>query len=225
MDRVAFMEEVWTVVQCYRTQSILKTGHTRPLIKEILDKLEECEGRMSELLIDLTTDESEANSPIKMMHQESNEEVVYLSRTRKETMQSEMKIDNINDIKMKLGSKVALRKTGKAKVGSEPPTKTANSAKRKGVEDAVNMRLGDERLPSTSNTVTDVAMVLPIFMAGLRLASFKTKRSDRTPTGATLEMETLSPCGESVLRDFKPSCMNHGKGRVVGKLTPWNNIN
>ena len=39
-------------------------------------------------------------------------------------------------------------------------------------------------------------------------------------TGATLEMEILSQCGESTLRDFKPSCMNHGKGSVVGQLIP-----
>ena len=37
-------------------------------------------------------------------------------------------------------------------------------------------------------------------------------------TGATLEMEILSQCGESTLEDFKPSPMNHGKGIVVGQL-------
>ena len=69
LDRVAFMEEVWTVVQSYGTQSILKVGLNRPLMREVLDKLDECEGRLSELLIDLATDESEANSPIKMTPQ------------------------------------------------------------------------------------------------------------------------------------------------------------
>ena len=29
MNIVAFMEEVWTVVQCYATQSMLKTGLNR----------------------------------------------------------------------------------------------------------------------------------------------------------------------------------------------------
>ena len=33
-------------------------------------------------------------------------------------------------------------------------------------------------------------------------------------------MEILSPCGESTLKDFKPSPMNHGKGSVVGQLVP-----
>ena len=87
LDRVAFMEEVWTVVQSYGTQSILKVGLNRPLMRENLDKLDECEGRLSELLIDSATDESEANSPIKMTPQEDKGEVVYLSRTRKGTMQ------------------------------------------------------------------------------------------------------------------------------------------
>ena len=69
LDKVAFMEEVWTVVQSYGTQSILKVGLDRPLMREILDKLDECEGRLSELLIDSATDESEVNSPIKMTPQ------------------------------------------------------------------------------------------------------------------------------------------------------------
>ena len=73
MDRVAFMEEVWTVVQCY-------------LMQEILDELDECEGRMTESLIDSALDENETNSPINIMHQESNEKVVYLCRTRKGTI-------------------------------------------------------------------------------------------------------------------------------------------
>ena len=40
LDRVAFMEEVWTVVQSYGTQSILKIGLNRPLMREVLDKLD-----------------------------------------------------------------------------------------------------------------------------------------------------------------------------------------
>ena len=52
LDRVAFMEEVWTVVQSYGTQSILKVGLNRPLMREVLDKLDECKGRLSELLIE-----------------------------------------------------------------------------------------------------------------------------------------------------------------------------
>ena len=83
LDRLAFMEEVWGVVQSYGTQSIMKTGLNRPLMLEVLDKLDECEGRLSELLIDSATDESEANSPIKMTQQDDKGEVVYLSRTRK----------------------------------------------------------------------------------------------------------------------------------------------
>ena len=115
MDRVAFMEEVWTVVQSNGTQSILKMGLNRPLMREVLDKLDECEGRLSELLIDSATDESEANSSIKMTPQEDKKEVVYLSRTRKGTMRSKILIDRINEMKMKPGSKVTLRKLGKTK--------------------------------------------------------------------------------------------------------------
>ena len=70
LDRVAFMEEVWTVVQSYGTESILKVGLNRPLMPEVLDKLDECEERLSELLIDSATDESDVNSPIKMTPQE-----------------------------------------------------------------------------------------------------------------------------------------------------------
>ena len=110
MDRVAFMEEVWTVVQSYGTQSILKLGLNRPLMREVLDKLDNCEGRLSELLIDSATDKSEANSPIRMTPQEEKGEVVYLSRTHKGTMRSKLVIDTIKEMKIKLGSKVTLRK-------------------------------------------------------------------------------------------------------------------
>ena len=65
MDRVASMEDFWTVVQCYGTQSMLKTGLNRPLRQEAIDKLDEREEGLSELLIDLATDESEISSPIK----------------------------------------------------------------------------------------------------------------------------------------------------------------
>ena len=68
--------------------------------------------------------------------------------------------------------------------------------------------------------LTDVAMVPPILMAGIKSTGYKTKKSDRTLTGATLEIEILSQCGESTMKDFKQSPMNHGKGSVVGQLVP-----
>ena len=142
------MEEVWTVVQSYGTQSILRIGLNRPLMREVLNKLDECEGRLSELLIDSATDESEANSPIKMTPQEDKEEEVYLSRTQKGTMRSKMVIARINEMKIKLGSKVTLRKAGKSKVDSEISIKIVNSAKRKRVEEAIDMGQGDDRLPA-----------------------------------------------------------------------------
>ena len=60
------------------------------------------------------------------------------------------------------------------------------------VEDAVDMGHGDDRSPVTSKTMNDEAMVPPILMAGLGSAIYKTKRSDRTLTGATLELGILS---------------------------------
>ena len=75
---------------------------------------------------------------------------------------------------------------------SELSAKAVNSARQKRFEDVMDMRQGDDRLPGPSTTMTDVTMVPPILMAGLKLASYKTKRSDRTLTGATLEMEILS---------------------------------
>ena len=157
MDRVAFMEDVWKVVQSYGTQSILKIVLNRRLLREVLHKLDECEGRLSELLIDLATDESEANSPIKMTPQENKGEVVCLSRTRKGTMRSKMVINRINEVKMKLGSKVTLRKAAKTKVDSEISMKAVNSAKRKRVGEAMDMGHGDDRLPGTNRMLTDVA--------------------------------------------------------------------
>ena len=208
------------VVQSYGTQSILKTGLNQPLMREVLDKLDDCEGRLSELLIDSATDESEANSPIKMTPQDDTGEVVYLSRTRRGTMRSKLVIDKINAMKMKLGSIVIPRRVGKTKVDSEISMKAVNSAKRKRVEEVMDLGQGDYQLPGTDKMLTDIAMVPPILMAGIKSTGYKSKRSDRTLTGATIEMEILSQCGESKMKDFKPSPMNHGKGNVAGQLVP-----
>ena len=172
------------------------------------------------LLIDSATDESEANSPIKMTALEDKGEVVYLSRTRKGTMRSKLVLDMINEMKMKLGSKVIPRRAGKTKVDSEISIKAVNSAKRKRVEEVMDLGQGDYQLPGTDRMLTDVAMVPPILMAGIKSTCYKSKRSDRTLTGATLEMEILSQCGESTMKDFKPSSMNHGKRSVAGQLVP-----
>ena len=209
------MEEVWTVVQNYGTQSILKTGLNQPLKREVLDKLDDCEGRLSELLIDSATDESEANSHIKMIPQDDKGEVVYLSRTRRGTMRSKLVIDKINAMKMKLGSRVMPRRVGKTKVDSEISMKAGNSAKRKRDEEVMDLGQGDYQLSGTDKMLTDIAMVPPILMAGIKSTGYKSKRSDRTLTGATLEMEILSQGGESTIKDFKPSPMNHGKGSVA----------
>ena len=75
-------------------------------------------------------------------------------------------------------------------------------------------------MPGTVRKLTDVAMVPPNLMAGIKSTGYKSNRSDRTLTGATLEMEILSQCGESTMKDFKPSPMNHGKGSVAGQLAP-----
>ena len=103
---------------------------------------------------------------------------------------------------MKLGSKVTLRKVGKTKVDSEISIKAVNSAKRKRVEEAMDLGQGDDRLPGTDRMLTDDAMVPPILMAGIKSTGYKTKKSDRTLTGATLEMEILTQCGESTMKDF-----------------------
>ena len=133
-------------------------------------------------------------------------------------MQSKMAIDRINEMKMKLGSKVTLEKAGKTEVDAEISIKAVNSAKKNALRKPWTW--DDDRLPETDRMLTDVAMMSPILMAGLKPASYKTKRSDSTLTGATLEMEILNQCGESTLKDFKPSLMYHGNGSVVGQLFP-----
>ena len=101
---------------------MLKTGPNRPLMHKIQDKLDECEEIMSEFVIDSATDDGDTNSPINVTHQESNEGMVNLSKTKKGIMRSKMVIDKINDMKMTLGSKITLRKTGKTNMDSEPLT-------------------------------------------------------------------------------------------------------
>ena len=59
---------------------MLKAGLNRPLMREILDKLNECKGRLSELLIDSGTDESEVNSAIKGARQEGRPQQTFDAR-------------------------------------------------------------------------------------------------------------------------------------------------
>ena len=103
---------------------------------------------------------------------------------------------------------------------SEISIKAVNSMKRKRDEEAMDLGQGDDRLPGTDRMLTDVAMMPPILMAGIKSTGYEPKTSDLTLTGATLEMEILSQWGESTMKDFKPSPMNHGKGSVVGQLVP-----
>ena len=112
------------------------------------------------------------------------------------------------------------RSVGNAKVELEISMKAVSSAKRKRVEEAVDLGHGDYQIPGTDRMLTDVAMVPPILMAWIKSTENKSKMSDRTLTGATLEMEILSQCGESTMKDFKPSPMNHGKGSVAVQLVP-----
>ena len=101
---------------------MLKTGLIRPLMREILDKTDESEGRVSELLIDSATDESEVNSTIKATQQERG------SRILVQISKGNNVIDKINEMKTKLGSKVSLRETGKKKLDSETSAMAVNSA-------------------------------------------------------------------------------------------------
>ena len=80
-------------------------------------------------------------------------------------MRSKTVIVRINEMQMKLGSKVTLRKTAKTKVHSETSMKAVNSAKRKRVEEAIDLEQGDDQLPGTDRMLTDVAMVPSILMA------------------------------------------------------------
>ena len=135
-------------------------------------------------------------------------------------MRSKLVIDKINEMKMKLGSRVMPRRVGKTKVDSEISVKAVNSAKRKRVEEVMDLGQGDYQLSGTDNMLTDITIVPPILMAGIKSSGYKSRRSDRTLTGATLEMEIISQCGESTVRAFKPSPMNRGKGSVAGQLVP-----
>ena len=84
-----------------------------------------------------------------------------------------MVIDRINEMKMKLGSKVTLRKRAKKKMDSEISMKAVNSAERKRVEEALDLGQGDDRFPGTDRMLTDVAMVPTILMAGKKISQLQ----------------------------------------------------
>ena len=54
-------------------------------------------------------DESETKSPIKITSQERNDEVVYLSRTRKKAKRFILVVEKINELRIKLCRKVMMR--------------------------------------------------------------------------------------------------------------------
>ena len=62
--------------------------------------------------------------------------------------------------------------------------------------------------------MTEIVIAADILMAGL-WAKYRTKMSDRTLIGATIEMKIWSQYGDSTLDDFKPSKMSHGKGSAT----------
>ena len=83
---------------------------------------------------------------------------------------------------MKLGSKVIPRRAGKTKVDSEISMRAVNSAKRKRVEEVMDSGQGDYQLPGTDRILSDVAIVPPILMAGIK-STGKSKRSDWSNLG------------------------------------------
>ena len=128
-----------------------------------------------------------------MTRQEGNKDLVNLSRTRKGTMRSKLVVKKINNLKLKMGSTVMLRKTVQREMSSEPPAKAANTAKGKQREDAVDMGQDDHRLQATSEIMVNKTMIPPILMAELRsTANYKTNKSDCSLTRAALEIEMLS---------------------------------
>ena len=66
---------------------MLKMELNRPLMHEILENVDDCEWRLSELLIDSETDESEGNFPIKPAYQENNEVVYVQDEKRNNSLQ------------------------------------------------------------------------------------------------------------------------------------------
>ena len=102
--------------------------------------------------------------------------------------------------------------------------KAVNSAKRKRVEEVMDLRQGDYQLPGTDKMLTDIAMVPPILMAGIKSTGYKSKRSDRNLTGATLEIEILSQCGESSIfrrrnEDYAKNTCSRGSALRKNRVT------
>ena len=78
------------------------------------------------------------------------------------------------------------------------------------MEDADDLGQGNDRSMGTSKA-TDLSAVPRFLFAGKTSASYNAKWSDHTITGATLEMEMLSQWGDSTVKDFKSSRINHGR--------------
>ena len=80
--------------------------------------------------------------------------------------------------------------------------KDVNSAKRMRVRVVMEMGQGHNKLPCTSRTMTDVTIVPPILMTGLRSASYiRPKEVTALLLELALEKETLSQRGENTFHD------------------------
>ena len=114
------------------------------------------------MLIDSATDESEANSPQDDAARRQRRSGI--SVESQERMRSKLVIAKINEMKMKLGRKVVLRKSGNTKVDSEISIKAVNSAKRKHVEQTMHKAYWT--LPSSEMQAETIEqMVSPLWKA------------------------------------------------------------
>ena len=90
-------------------------------------------------------------------------------------MRSKMVIERIHEIKFKLGSKVMGRIAGKVNVNPESPARTANLVKMRRMENVDDLGQSDDGSQGISKG-TDLSVVSPILLAGLKSASYKIKR-------------------------------------------------
>ena len=187
-NRVTFMERTWDVIRRYGTQSVMKVGLNRPIMRKVLEKL--MSSVESDVLTESVTEDSADDQQI----------------TRKLPVRRAKK--GLKRLKGKTGSKIVDQKVVKTKDSAVVAslTKVARPSE-SGQGDGATLAGGEKE-----------NLMPPMLLAGLTTTATRSKKSARILADTKLEMEVISQCGSGGLDDYKPSRTNMARMKLEGQL-------
>ena len=187
-SRVNFMEKSWDVIRRYGTQSIMKVGLNRPIMREVLEKI--VNSLESDVLTESVTEDSADD--------QQGTKKLLVRRAKK----------GLKRLKGKTGSRVVNQRVVKSK--AKTVVTSLISTGRSGESGQ-----GDGATPAGGEKEN---LIPPMLLAGLTITATRSKKMARTLADTKLEMEILSQCGSGGLEDYRPSRINMAKLKLEGQL-------